>query len=37
MAHRAFARVLLEAEPYFSLFPLETKPQIGRTGAAAKA
>jgi hypothetical protein len=34
MARRSFARVLEEAEPYFELFPLETKPQIGRPGTA---
>ncbi|HEX5078575.1 MAG TPA: glutathione S-transferase family protein [Geminicoccaceae bacterium] len=30
MARPSFARVLEEAEPYFRLFPLERKPQIGR-------
>jgi glutathione S-transferase len=28
MARPSFARVLKEAEPYFSLFPLERKPKI---------
>jgi glutathione S-transferase len=30
MAHPPFARVLEEAEPYFTFFPLERKPQIAR-------
>jgi glutathione S-transferase len=30
MARPSFARVLKEAEPYFRLFPMETKPQIAR-------
>jgi glutathione S-transferase len=30
MARQSFARVLKEAEPYFRLFPMETKPQIAR-------
>jgi len=30
MARPSFARVLEEAQPYFSLFPLERKPRIGR-------
>jgi len=30
MARPSFSRVLREAEPYFTLFPLETKPQIAR-------
>jgi glutathione S-transferase len=28
MARPSFARVLLEAEPYFPLFPMETKPRL---------
>jgi glutathione S-transferase len=35
MARPSFARVLEEAEPYFRLFPMETKPQIARRGAIA--
>jgi glutathione S-transferase len=35
MARPSFARVLAEAEPYFPLFPLERKPEIGRRGGAA--
>jgi glutathione S-transferase len=31
MTRDAYARVLREAEPYFSLFPMERKPQIART------
>jgi glutathione S-transferase len=34
MARPSFGRVLKEAEPYFSLFPMEKKPQIGRTTGA---
>ena len=30
MGRPSFARVLQEAQPYFSLFPLENKPQISR-------
>ena len=29
MARASFARVLVEAQPYFTLFPMERKPQIG--------
>jgi glutathione S-transferase len=32
MARPSFARVLEEAEPYFTLFPLEPKPRIARRG-----
>jgi glutathione S-transferase len=32
MARPSFARVLDEAQPYFSLFPLENKPRIVRPG-----
>lgn len=35
MTRPSFARVLAEAEPYFPLFPLETKPRIRRAGASA--
>jgi len=35
MARPSFARVLEEAEPYFAMFPMEQKPQIGRPRAAA--
>jgi len=35
MTRPSFARVLNEAEPYFRLFPMETKPQIDGTGANA--
>jgi glutathione S-transferase len=35
MARPSFARVLEEAEPYFSLFPLEQKPVIAVPGATA--
>ena len=35
MARPSFARVLDEAEPYFSFFPLEQKPQIVRPGGVA--
>jgi glutathione S-transferase len=31
MARPSFARVLEEAQPYFSLFPMENKPQIARS------
>jgi glutathione S-transferase len=34
MARPSFARVLEEAQPYFSLFPMEIKPKIARAGAA---
>ena len=30
MARPSFARVLVEAEPYFKLFPMEEKPRIAR-------
>jgi glutathione S-transferase len=33
MSRASFARVLREAEPYFSLFPMERKPRIA-AGAA---
>ena len=33
MARPSFARVLAEAQPYFTLFPMENKPQIARPGA----
>lgn len=33
MARPSFARVLKEAEPYFSLVPVDTKPQIKRSHA----
>jgi len=36
MARPSFARVLAEAQPYFRLFPMESKPQIGGPGAATK-
>jgi len=32
MARPSFARVLEEAQPYFTLFPMEKKPQIARPG-----
>jgi Glutathione S-transferase len=35
MARPSFARVLKEAQPYFSLFPLEPKPQLTRPRATA--
>jgi len=35
MARPSFARVLEEAEPYFTHFPLENKPRIARPGATA--
>lgn len=35
MARPSFARVLKEAQPYFTLFPMEKKPQIARPGAIA--
>jgi hypothetical protein len=35
MARPSFARVLEEAQPYFSLFPMERKPQIARLGRVA--
>jgi hypothetical protein len=28
MTRPSFARVLAEAQPYFTLFPMETKPRI---------
>ena len=34
MARPSFARVLGEAQPYFTLFPMEKKPQIARPGVA---
>jgi glutathione S-transferase len=37
MTRPSFARVLAEAQPYFSLFPLDRKPQITRPGRAATA
>ena len=37
MARPSFARVLEEAEPYFTLFPLERKPQIRSAGTSAEA
>jgi glutathione S-transferase len=33
MARPSFARVLEEAKPYFTLFPMEKKPEIARPGA----
>jgi glutathione S-transferase len=33
MARASFARVLEEAQPYFKLFPMETKPKIARSAA----
>jgi glutathione S-transferase len=33
MARPSYARVLGEAEPYFELFPMETKPRITEPGA----
>jgi len=35
MARPSFARVLKEAQPYFTLFPMEKKPQIAGPGAMA--
>lgn len=35
MARPSFARVLAEAEPYFTLFPMEKKPRIVRAEEAA--
>jgi len=35
MARPSFARALNEAQPYFRLFPMEQKPQIGGRGAMA--
>ena len=35
MARPSFARVLEEAQPYFTLFPMEKKPQIARPGRVA--
>ncbi len=35
MDRPSFARVLEEAEPYFAMFPMDTKPQISRRRAAA--
>jgi glutathione S-transferase len=37
MARPSFARVLAEAQPYFALFPLERKPEIGRAARASVA
>jgi glutathione S-transferase len=37
IARPSFARVLEEAQPYFALFPMERKPQIPDTSAAAGA
>ncbi len=37
MARPSFARVLREAEPYFSLFPMEKKPKIAKPTAAGDA
>ncbi len=37
MARPSFARVLKEAEPYFSFFPMEKKPKIARPTAAGDA
>lgn len=34
MTRPSFARVLEEAEPYFGLFPMETKPRISRPASA---
>jgi hypothetical protein len=34
MERPSFARVLEEAQPYFSLFPLEQKPEINRLRGA---
>ena len=35
MARPSFARVLEEAQPYFSMFPMERKPTIARLGRVA--
>jgi glutathione S-transferase len=35
IARPSFARVLEEAQPYFALFPMETKPRIAGPGAMA--
>jgi len=35
MARPSFARVLKEAQPYFSLFPMDRKPQIAGAGVPA--
>jgi glutathione S-transferase len=37
MARASFARALAEAQPYFSMFPLEQKPQIARRRAPQRA
>jgi glutathione S-transferase len=37
MARPSFARVLEEARPYFPLFPMERKPQIGRAEPGDRA
>jgi hypothetical protein len=37
MARPSFARVLQEAEPYFPMFPMETKPRIARPAVAESA
>jgi glutathione S-transferase len=37
MARPSFARVLEEARPYLSLFPMENKPQIARSSAPRHA
>jgi glutathione S-transferase len=37
MTRPSFARVLEEAQPYFNLFPMEKKPRIAGSGAAASA
>jgi glutathione S-transferase len=36
VARPAIARVLEEAQPYFALFPMERKPQIGRSGSGRR-
>jgi glutathione S-transferase len=35
MARPSFARVLEEAEPYFTLFPMEKTPEVARPGVTA--
>lgn len=35
MERASFARVLAEAEPYFDMFPMETKPRIKRAARSA--
>jgi glutathione S-transferase len=37
MARASYARVLAEAEPYFSMFPMERKPEINRQSPAHRA